>query len=110
MKIARGIFSDRLNARCVRSRRIRWVLPDPGSPYSSTDVLLCRCAVVSTASRHVWNALRPISETSPSSLSHGSPTIQLENGLLNIAPQCDPYVVVARAVGDKLPAFGIVQP
>src|SRR5579863_725555 len=98
MNIVRGIASDRLRARCVRRRRIKCVLPDPGSPYKSTEVLLRRWAVVSIASRQVWNALRPISETSPSSLSQGSPTIQFENGLVNVAPQGDSDVVVSHSV------------
>ena len=88
---------------------MRWVLPDPGSPYKSTEVLLRRSAVVSTASRQVWKALRPISETSPSSLSQGSPTIQLENGLVKIAPQGDSDVVVPCSVENEVPALGIAQ-
>ena len=110
MNIVLGIPSDRLRARCVRRRRIKCVLPDPGSPYKSTEVLLCLCTVVSIASRHVWNALRPISETSPSSASQGSPTIQFENGLFNVAPQGNPDVVVFGSVEDEVPALGIAQP
>ena len=110
MNIVLGHLSDRLRARCVRRRRIRCVLPDPGSPYKSTEVLLRRCAVVSIASRHVWNALRPISETSPSSLSQGSPTIQFENGLVKVTPQGDSDVVGPCSVEDEVPALGIAQP
>ena len=89
---------------------MRWVLPVPGSPYSRTEVLRWRWAVVSIASRQVWKALRPISETSPSSLSQGSPTIQLENRLVKVAPQGNADVVIAGAIGDKVLALGVAQP
>src|ERR1700722_19482362 len=110
MNMVLGHLSDLLWARCVRRRRIKCVLPDPGSPYKSTEVLFCRCAVFSIASRHVWNALRPISETSPSSLSQGSPTIQLENGLVKVTPQSDSDVVVPFPIEDEVPTLGIAQP
>src|SRR5690348_18719 len=100
----------RRNARWVRKRRIRWVLPDPGSPYRRTDVLFWRSTVLSTAPREVWKALRPISETSPSSVSQGSPTIQFENGLLNVAPQRNADVVIPGSVKNQIPAIGIAQP